>query len=93
MKEKEREELIARVMKMEQCFDELLAAKETDPDSFLKDPEIRARLNTLIDYYENGQWLRDYKCDERGEIPAGLKRGVLSQDAVYDFLNELCWEE
>ncbi len=42
----------------------------------------------LRDYYENGQWLRDYEADERGELPSDLKRGVLSQDGLWDLLNE-----
>ena len=42
----------------------------------------------LRDYYENGQWLRDYEADERGELPVTLKRGVLSQDGLWDLLNK-----
>ncbi len=40
----------------------------------------------LREYYENGQWLLDYEADERGELPATLKRGVLSQDGLWDLL-------
>ena len=40
----------------------------------------------LREYYENGQWLRDYEADERGELPSNLKRGVLSQDGLWDLL-------
>ena len=42
----------------------------------------------LREYYENGQWLRDYEADERGELPVTLKRGVLSQDGLWDLLNK-----
>ena len=42
----------------------------------------------LREYYENGQWLRDYEADERGELPSNLKRGVLSQDGLWDLLNK-----
>ena len=42
----------------------------------------------LREYYENGQWLRDYEADERGELPVTLERGVLSQDGLWDLLNE-----
>ena len=41
----------------------------------------------LREYYENGQWLRDYEADERGELPRELKRGVLSQDGLWDLLS------
>ena len=43
----------------------------------------------LIDYYESGQWLKDYEADERGELPQNLKRGVLSQDGLWNLLEEL----
>ena len=40
----------------------------------------------LVDYYESGQWLKDYEADERGELPRNLKRGVLSQDGLWNLL-------
>ena len=36
-------------------------------------------LEALRDYLESGQWQADYESDEAGRIPAGVKRGVLSQ--------------
>ena len=43
----------------------------------------------LDEYMDSGQWLQDYEADERGEIGKDLPRGVLSQDALYDTLQEL----
>ena len=43
----------------------------------------------LLDYYESGQWLKDYEADERGELPRNLTRGVLSQDGLWDLISEL----
>ena len=37
--------------------------------------------------------MQDYQMDERGELPKGLKRGVLSEDGVYHLLTELEQEE
>ena len=45
-------------------------------------PDIRK----LEDYYTSSEWKEDYAADEAGLIPKSLKRGVLSQDAVYDLL-------
>lgn len=42
----------------------------------------------LMDYYTSGQWQQDFLADEQHLLPAGLKRGVLSEDAVYDLLTE-----
>ena len=68
---------IRRVAHMETVFDRLREA----PDPAL--------LEELRQYYEGGQWLQDYQADERGELPEGLKRGVLSQDGIWDLLTEL----
>ena len=43
----------------------------------------------LFCYYDSGQWLRDYETDEAGLLPKDLKRGVLSEDAVYNFLADI----
>ena len=45
--------------------------------------------DALKEYYESGLWLSDYEADERGELPADLKRGVLSQDGLYNLLNDI----
>ena len=50
------------------------------------------RWSDIVDlekYMESGQWQADYEADERGEIRNELPRGVLSQDALYDTLQEL----
>ena len=48
--------------------------------------ETRVIPAVLRYYYFGGQWLLDYEADERGELPRDLKRGVLSQDALWDLL-------
>ena len=48
---------------------------------------VRKDLATLAKYQESKLWQEDYEADERGELPKDLKRGVLSQDALYDLLN------
>ena len=62
--------------KYEQLFDEVTASH---------DPE---KLCLLEAYYSSGEWREDYEADELGELPPDLKRGVLSQDALYDLLEE-----
>ena len=51
-----------------------------------KDPAL---LKELLEYYEGGQWLLDFQADERGELPKELKRGVLSEDGIWNLLSEL----
>ena len=80
---------ITRITHMERCFDVLSAAASATPDRLWKDAALKDALRELREYYEGEQWLRDYELDERGLLPPGLKRGVLSQDAVYDLLDLL----
>ena len=61
----------------------LISAARFDEASADHDPE---KLRLLDDYYSSGEWREDYEADERGELPPDLKRGVLSQDALYDLL-------
>lgn len=67
---------IERVEHYERLFDE--AAVSPDPE----------KAAALTAYCTSGEWLEDYEADERGELPPDLKRGVLSQDALYDLLEE-----
>ena len=80
---------ILRISKMELCFDRLREASETNPAALKEDPILKEHLHTLTRYYEGGQWLCDYALDEQGLLPHDLKRGVLSQDALFNFLDSL----
>ena len=68
---------ILRIREMETRFDRLLADSPEPED-----------LSILLDYYENGQWLRDYRLDEQGLLPSDLKRGILSEDGFYNYLQQ-----
>ena len=78
-----------RVRQMERAFDALCRAVETDPAAIRGDAALNAQLESLRFYYEGGQWLADYALDERGLLPRDLKRGVLSQDGIYDLLAKI----
>ena len=47
-------------------------------------------LPVLAAYLDGGQWQMDYEADEQGRIPKDVKRGVLSQDGLYNLISE--WE-
>ena len=80
------EERIRRIVQMERIFDDLLAA---DPAQIPMDAALSEKLKTLTAYYESPLWRSDYEADERGVLPPDLKRGVLSEDGIYDFLTEM----
>lgn len=83
------EKIVERIEQMEEYFDRLLAAVKSNPYSIKTDEKLGKMLGILTEYYENGQWLSDYMHDENGELPAEIKRGVLSEDGVYNLLYEI----
>ncbi len=78
-----------RIQRMESVFDALLHALDSDPHALRTDPALSAMLEELTAYYCSPQWLADYDADQLGLLPPDLKRGVLSQDGVYDLLSSL----
>ena len=83
------ESTIKRIRRMELYFDILQSVYDSDPEALICDPTINAILKSLTDYYAGGQWLKDYELDETGLLPKDLKRGVLSEDSLYDFFDKI----
>lgn len=90
---KKRETRVQRIARMEEYFDTLCKAVEKDAESVKRDTALRSVFEELTAYYENGQWLADYEADEQGLLPSGLRRGVLSQDGLYNLLSEIADKE
>ena len=63
------------------AINELLAAIE-------KYNSINQELDELINYYSSPLWKQDFDDDSAGKLPRDLKRGVLSEDAVYDLISD-----
>ena len=80
------ENIVERVRRMETYMDTVQAAVANGTADA---PEILELRRVLTEYMDGGQWMKDYEADERGELPADLKRGVLSEDALYDLLTTL----
>jgi len=78
-------ESIARIREMERLFDEVRAALESGK----RIDELTEAICALESYYTGGQWMLDFRKDERGEWPSDLKRGILSEDAMYDLLTKI----
>ena len=75
-------EQIERITYMEQILDEGIAAVSAEDPQVLC--AIKNRLQELFDYYHSPLWLQDLDDDRAGLLPADLKRGVLSEDVVWD---------
>lgn len=43
-------------------------------------------IRKLEAYYTGADWKKDLALDEAGKLPPDLKRGILSEDGIYDML-------
>lgn len=80
---------INRIIQMEFYYDAVCAALQSKHNVLLQDDLLHEMYVRLCDYFENGQWRKDYEADEHGAFPSDLKRGVLAQDALYDLFAEM----
>ncbi len=79
---------IERIERMESCLNESEQAVRALSEALDRYETVLSSLKKLSDYYGSTLWMKDYEDDESGKLPEGLKRGVLSEDAVYDLLTD-----
>lgn len=80
---------VERISKMESVFDTLLTAFEKCPSLIVNNKSYLKMYRRLVRYYDNGQWRKDFELDEKGMLPLDLKRGVLSEDGIYNFISDV----
>lgn len=82
----DRKSQLQRIAEHESLMRELQKAV-SDPDLPRETlSSFRGTAEQLGRYLESDAWKRDYADDEAGVIPDGLRRGVLSEDGLYDLL-------
>ena len=57
-----------------------LEARIADYENF------QSEIMKLEEYYSSQQWKDDFTLDEEGDFTENLKRGVLSEDGIYNVL-------
>ena len=81
---KSAEEQLKRIEKYENMLDEAF--------DLIREGQVGAHLAELMGeldaYYTGPLWMSDFEDDEAGLLPADLKRGVLSEDGIYDLLTD-----
>ena len=75
---------IERIKWMEQRFNNALAAIKDESAASLK--AIKEDVAELSKYYGSELWKMDFAADEAGHLPPALKRGVLSEDGIWNLL-------
>lgn len=78
---------IKRIMEMEEKLDAAREALDRFQDAMRDYARIQDTIDELERYYYS-DWRKDYDADEAGKFPPELKRGVLSEDALYDVLTD-----
>ena len=79
---------VERIEYMEKILNEGQAAVDALSEALARYTALAPRLNELFDYYGSPLWFSDLADDEAGNLPEDLARGVLSEDAVYNLIDE-----
>ena len=75
-----------RINGMEQLMERASSAVINFSAALDKFVEAQQSIAALSDYYGSDEWKQDYADDEAGLLPADLKRGVLSEDGIWNLL-------
>ena len=81
-------EQIERIRHYESLLDRIAPVLENLEEALDAFDGIQEDVNELSAYYESDEWRDDFEADDAGKLPADLKRGVLSEDGIYDVLSD-----
>lgn len=86
MKEETSIQRIQRITRMEEILDTATAMLNDLEQKMEAYEKYQSEIKVLEEYYASHQWKEDFELDEKGGFPADLKRGVLSEDGIYNLL-------
>lgn len=81
---------IERIKEMEGRLERAAAAVMDMSAALDKYEAVQEDIKALRKYYDSRQWKQDYADDEARQLPADLKRGVLSEDGIWNLLEDVC---
>ena len=81
-------EQIARIRLMERRLNQALAAVKRLDSALEKYEAAQEAIAALREDYGSDLWKQDFAADEAGILPEGLKRGVLSEDGIWNLLTD-----
>ncbi|MCR5331559.1 MAG: DUF4298 domain-containing protein [Lachnospiraceae bacterium] len=82
------ESRVDRIRRMEAYLDEARQAMDDLHQAVIRYVNVQKGIKKLEEYYTCGKWMKDFEADEAGKLPADLKRGVLTEDAINDLLDD-----
>ena len=77
-----------RIERMEQNLERATDALRVLNDALDEYEAAQDALHELDTYYGSDTWKQDFSDDEQGRLPNTLKRGVLSEDAIWNILED-----
>ena len=82
------ERAVERIKQMEEILDEATVLLDELDEKLSEYERLLPRIKKLEEYYTGKLWEDDLALDEAGKLPKDLKRGVLSQDGIYNMLEK-----
>lgn len=82
-------EQIKRITKYETLMQEAAKLMQREEKSAEEISRLWVLAQGLDAYYTSDEWKQDFADDEAGLLPKDLKRGVLSEDGLYDLLEQI----
>ena len=79
---------LARIRQMERHLNRVTAAVKRLEVALDKWEDAQEAIAALNEYYGSDLWKQDLADDEAGRLPADLKRGVLSEDGIWNILTD-----
>ena len=73
---------------MERLLDEATAAVGQMEEALERYEAAQEAVERLAGYLDSEDWRRDFADDEKGLLPQDLKRGVLSEDGIWNLLED-----
>lgn len=79
---------IERIKRMEQQFDHASQAVMKLSAALDDFEAAQEAICQLAAYYDSDEWKQDFAADEQGQLPRELKRGILSEDGIWNLLED-----
>lgn len=79
-------EQVRNILEMEQRFISLKNAVDELEEALSRFRSACGYADILEEYYTSPKWRKDFEDDEAGLIIPELKKGVLSEDGIYNLL-------
>ena len=79
---------IERIERMERNLERATNALRALNDALDEYEAVQEALHELDSYYGSNTWKQDFSDDEQGRLPKNLKRGILSEDAIWNVLED-----